>query len=165
MRYWVSDLSLSLGRWPGRWGQHTKDSTRQNPKFDFFLFFPCGRRCCSRKENAKPKTKSKKESACGQCLSHHDLVVRCATFRLTMIAEVSFPSLLVIALSGTSTSTLFWQPTTHNTSYTPWHLPQRYTQRLLTITRYPTGQLTPNLGRGYFIKHLMIWYNMDGIVN
>ena len=43
---------------------------------------------------------------------HHDLVVRCATFWLTTIAEVSFPSLLVIALSGTSTSTLFWQHTT-----------------------------------------------------
>ena len=39
---------------------HKKDSTRQNPKFDFFLFFPCGRRRRSRKEKAKPKKKSKK---------------------------------------------------------------------------------------------------------
>jgi hypothetical protein len=45
---------------------HKKDSTHQNPKFDFFLFFPCGRRRRSRKEKAEPKKNPKKESACGQ---------------------------------------------------------------------------------------------------
>jgi hypothetical protein len=47
--------------WPVVWpvaAKHKKDSTRQNPKFDFFLFFPCGRRRRSRKEKAKPKKKS-----------------------------------------------------------------------------------------------------------